>query len=74
MNKPSEYGQILLIYHVRWSEAKYVKLVLDAGADPNVRNENNRTALSYTEDPEKVEYLLKAGADPNDRDKMGMLF
>jgi ankyrin repeat protein len=48
---------------------KVVKLLLDNGADVNVRNEDGRTPLTYASSAEMTELLIKAGANPDIRDK-----
>jgi ankyrin repeat protein len=43
-----------------------MRVLLDAGADPNARNERKATALLWgITDPAKVRLLLDRGADPN---------
>lgn len=57
---------------LHWAIAKkhtdIVKLLLQHGANPNVRNSAGRTVLQeacYTDLPESVELLLQSGADVN---------
>ncbi len=47
-----------------------VRALLDAGADPNIRDMQNDNAFilavqAYGKDPEMLEWILKAGGDPN---------
>jgi ankyrin repeat protein len=59
-------GSTPLMFAVLYGDAETVRLVLDAGADANVRNESGATALMWaTDDPDKTRLLLRAGADPN---------
>ena len=39
--------------------------LLEAGADPNIQNDHNRTALMMTSTPKMVDKLLEYGADVN---------
>ena len=48
-----------------------IKVLLDAGADPNVRNNRNHTPLHFAATQDRigaVKVLLDAGADPNAQD------
>ena len=47
-----------------------VKLLLKAGADPNIQNDYGN-ALHYSDSPEITQILLQAGADPNIQDYAG---
>jgi ankyrin repeat protein len=60
--------------------ARVVQLLLERGADPNIRNDNGKTALWLAlqvgcHDPKKglpvIKLLLEAGADVNIRDNEG---
>ena len=42
-----------------------VRVLLDAGADPNARAKRGETPLHHAKRPETVQALLNAGADPN---------
>ena len=51
-----------------------VQLLLDNGADPNIRDHEGENALIiavYEGDTEMVQLLLNKGADPNIRDNDG---
>jgi hypothetical protein len=52
-----------------------VRLLLEHGADPNIKNENGRTPLHWAAREDHVEVarlLLEHGADPNIQDKDGL--
>ena len=58
----------ILIYLVRRGKLRQVRLLLEAGADPNVKSKNGGTVLRtavQNNHPEMVRALLQAGADPN---------
>jgi ankyrin repeat protein len=51
-----------------------IKVLLDAGADPNVQNDKGQTALTHNSNfiySYTLEKLLIAGADPNIKDNIG---
>ena len=56
-----------LIGAVRYSNIEIVKLLLENGADPNIKNNDGYTALAaatFYNNPEIVKILLEYGADP----------
>ena len=54
------------------SNPEFVKVLLEAGADPNLPGSDRETNLSIAYDrPENLRLLLKAGADPNAKDPKG---
>lgn len=60
-------GATPLMYAVLYSDADTVRLLLEAGADPNLRNEAGATALMWAvDDVEKTQLLLRAKAKVND--------
>jgi ankyrin repeat protein len=64
------------LHMLLWSEAeaRSVKTLLEAGADPNVQNCEGHTALHYATQLGHAAYvkaLLEAGADPNIKSKGG---
>src|SRR5262249_31738952 len=57
-----------LMYAVLYGDAESVRLLLDAGADPNARNVAGATALMWAvDDLDKARLLLTSGADANAR-------
>ncbi len=65
-------GSTPLMAAVLYGTADTVRLLLDSGADPNIRNEAGATALMWaTDDPEKTRLLLKKRADANARSEDG---
>ena len=48
--------------------SEIVRVLLDAGADPNGRNVRGRTSLHLAKHSDTVQALLDAGADPNTQD------
>ncbi len=65
-------GSTPLMYAVLYGDADAVRLLLDNGADPNVRNEAGASALMWAvDDLEKTRVLLQRGADANARSDDG---
>lgn len=65
-------GSTPLMYAALYGGADTVRLLLEAGADPNLRNEAGATALLWAvDDLDKSRLLLKAGADANARTSDG---
>jgi ankyrin repeat protein len=65
-------GATPLMYAALYGEAEDVRLLLDAGADPNVRNEVGATALMWAvDDLDKTRLLLRRGADVSARSDDG---
>jgi mono/diheme cytochrome c family protein len=61
-------GSTPLMFAVLYGDLDAVRLVLEAGASPNVRNEAGATALMWaTAELEKMGLLLDHGADPKVR-------
>ncbi|HVA48653.1 MAG TPA: ankyrin repeat domain-containing protein [Pirellulales bacterium] len=65
-------GSTPLMYAVLYGDADAVRLLLDNGADPNVRNEVGASALMWAaDDLEKTRWLLERGAEVNARSDDG---
>jgi len=65
-------GATPLMYAALYGDADTVRLLLEAGADPNVRNDAGATALMWAvDDLDKTRLLLKGGADANARSDNG---
>ncbi len=61
-------GSTPLMFAVLYGDAATVKQLLDAGADPNVKNEAGATALMWAvNDLAKAQLLIEHGADVNAR-------
>ena len=59
-------GSTPLMYAVLYADLAAVKLLLEGGADPNVRNDAGATALMWAvSDLEKTRLLVDRGANPN---------
>ncbi len=68
LNARSSEGSTALLWLAHWNDADTAKLLLDAGADPNLANDFKMTPLSQActnASPEFVRLLLKSGANPN---------
>src|SRR5487761_12996 len=65
-------GSTPLMYAALYGDADAVRLLLDSGADPNVRNEAGASALMWAVDElEKTRLLLERGAEVNARSDDG---
>jgi len=65
-------GATPLMYAAVYGDADSVRLLLEAGAEPNLRNDAGATALLWAvDDLDKTRLLLKAGADANARSDDG---
>jgi ankyrin repeat protein len=65
-------GTTPLMQAVLYGDLESVRLLLASGADPNIRNEANATALLWaTDDLEKTRLLIEHGADVNARSNDG---
>ena len=66
-------GSTPLMYAALYGDARSVGLLLDQGADPNIRNDAGATALLWSvDDPETTRLLLEHGADANVRSADGL--
>ena len=65
-------GATPLMHAAAFGNLETVKLLLDAGADVNARNDFDATALLWcARDPEKARLLIARGANVNARSKQG---
>jgi ankyrin repeat protein len=65
-------GSTPLMYAVLYGDGALVKQLLEAGADPNLRNHAGATALTWAlDDLEKVRLLVDAKADVNASSEFG---
>ncbi|HEV7606081.1 MAG TPA: DUF6438 domain-containing protein [Steroidobacteraceae bacterium] len=54
-----------------FDSARVVEILIDAGADPNARDEDGKTPIFEANDAAVAAALLRRGADPNARDNEG---
>jgi ankyrin repeat protein len=65
-------GATPLMHAAAFGNLETLKLLLDAGADVNARNDFNATALLWcARDPDKARLLIERGADLNAQSKQG---
>lgn len=65
-------GSTPLLYATLYGDAESVRLLLEAGAGPNIRNEAGATALMWAvDDLDKSRLLIRSGADVNARSDDG---
>ena len=65
-------GSTPLMYAALYGDAEAVRLLLEAGADPNIRNQAGATALMWAvDDLDKTRLLIRGGADVNARSDDG---
>ena len=68
VNARGRAGTTLLMDAAAFGDVALLRLMLDAGGDPNLRNEAGATALMWAlDDVGKTRLLLERGADPNAR-------
>lgn len=71
-NLKGEGGTTPLMQAVLYADADSARLLLERGADPNIRNEAGATALMWAvDDLEKTRLLIENGADVNARSDDG---
>jgi ankyrin repeat protein len=72
VNAKGPGGSTPLLYAVLYGDASTMKLLLDAGADPNIRNDAGASPLMWAAgDLEKVRLLVEHGADVNAKSDAG---
>ncbi len=72
VNRAGTGGATPLMYAVLYGDAETVRLLLQHGADANLRNQSKASALMYAvDDPAKTRLLLEHGADANARSDEG---
>lgn len=72
VNGKGSGGATPLLYAVLYGDASRVKQLLDAGADPNIRNDAGASALMWAAgDLEKARLLVEHGADVNAKSDVG---
>ncbi len=65
-------GATPLMHAAAFGNVETLKLLMDAGADVNARNDFDATALLWAaRDPDKARLLIARGADVNSRSKQG---
>ena len=71
-NRKGPNGSTPLMYATLYGDAESVRLLLEAEADPNIRNEARATALMWAmDDLDKSRLLIRSGADVNARSDDG---
>ena len=71
-NRKGPGGSTPLMYAALYGDPDSVRLLLEHGADPNLRNDASATALMWAvDDVEKTRLLLEHGADANARSEDG---
>ena len=71
VQKGDRYGNTPLHYAARFREPRFVKLLLDCGADPLSRNVNGYSMLHEVKTVTNATILLEAGADILSTNKAG---
>lgn len=69
--KDTVYGKTALMFACSDSYLVMVDVLLKAGANPNLQDNEGRTALMMSSTPKIITLLLENGADPNIQDKDG---
>jgi ankyrin repeat protein len=71
-NRKGKGGSTPLMFAALYGDGELLRILLDRGADPNIRNDASATALMYaTDGVEKTRLLLEHGADPNIKSEDG---
>jgi ankyrin repeat protein len=72
INARARAGTTPLMYAATYGELALLRTMLEAGGDPNIRDDAGATALMWAiDDVAKVKVLLDRGADPNARSGHG---
>lgn len=69
-NVQDDWGDAVLSYALERNDSRILEMLLEAGADPNIRNKIGRTPL-FRAPPGMIQKLVKSGAKIEVRDKEG---
>ena len=64
VNLPDYYLKTPLMYALDYRAYTLVKILIEAGADVNARQQDGKTPLMFSHSPVNTKRLLEAGADP----------
>ncbi len=74
VNERGKQGVTLLMWAMKWNKKNSMRDLLRHRANPNVKLENNDSAVTIaagSPDSEILRILLEAGGDPNSRNRLG---
>lgn len=67
----ANFGRTMLHSAAFGTDAEYVRMMIEEGADPNARDQAGMTPLELTRDGGVARALIAGGADPEVRDEQG---